>query len=122
MPAFPWRRRGRTRRDDAGSMPLAMLVTLVSVSLSAGVSGLVVGQLKTSQRAADRVAAVGAAQAGLDFALTKIRSAVNADGTGKLTSLPCNWASITPPALPSLTGTTGSAATYSVSVGYFLND
>jgi hypothetical protein len=103
-------------------MPLALLVTLVSVSLSAGLSGLVIGQLKTSQRAADRVAAVSAAQAGLDFALSTIRKAVNPDGTGKLISLPCNWSSITPPALPALTGTSGSSATYSVAVGYFLND
>jgi hypothetical protein len=119
MFGFPWRRRSH---DDAGSMPLAMLVTLVSVSLSAGVSGMVIGQLKTSQRAADRVAAVSAAQAGLDFALKTIRSAVNPDGTGLLTALPCDWSGLVPPALPGLSGTTGSAATYSVAVGYFLND
>jgi hypothetical protein len=117
--AFPWRRRRRTSRDDAGSMPLAMLVTLVSVSLSAGVSGMVIGQLKTSQRAADRVAAVSAAQAGLDFGLSKIRSAVNLNGTGNLTALPCDWSKpqYAPPPLPDL-----STATYSVAVGYFLND
>ena len=47
--------RRRKRRRDEGSMPLALLVTLVGVTLSAGLSGLVVGQIKDSQRAADRV-------------------------------------------------------------------
>src|SRR4051794_38244927 len=112
MPAFPWRRR-RTRRDDTGSMPLAMLVTLVSVTLSAGVSGMVIGQLKSSQRASDRVAAVAAAQAGLDFALTTIRSAVDNTGAGKLDALPCDW---TKPAY------TPPDGTYTVAVAYFVSN
>jgi hypothetical protein len=112
MPAFPWRRR-RPRPDDTGSMPLAMLVTLVGVTLSAGVSGMVIGQIKSSQRAADRVTAVSAAQAGLDFALKTIRSSVDNTGAGKLDALPCDWSkpAYAPP-----------DSNYTVAVGYFISN
>jgi hypothetical protein len=117
--AFPWRNRRRRRRADTGSMPLAMLVTLVGVTLSAGVSGLVVGQIKSSQLAANRVAAVAAAQAGLDAQLAAIRSAVDANG-GVLAQLPC--ASTTATTLTSLGGATTTTPTYQGSIGYFLVD
>jgi hypothetical protein len=124
MPAFAWRRRrSRTRRDDRGSMPLALLVTLVGVSLSATLSGMVIGQLRTSARAADRAAALVNAQAGLDFALNELRSAVDTTGAGIIDSLPCDWSL-------AKAGSSGAGGTkrvpdssrYSVSVGYFLND
>ena len=109
--ALPWRNRRRVRRDDTGSMPLALLVTLVGVTLSAGLSAVVVGQIKDSQRIADRVAAVAAAQAGLDAGLARIRQATS----GLLGDLPPCDQLITPPA--------GSAQPpYQTSVGYFLVD
>src|SRR4051794_15125076 len=114
--ALPWRTRRRARHDDAGSMPLALLVTLVSVTLSAGLSGVVVGQLRDTKREADRVGAINAAQAGLDAGLAKIRSAFDATG-GLLDQLPCST-------LPtgSLTGGAATSTTpaYSTSVAYFL--
>jgi hypothetical protein len=113
-----WRKRRRVRRDE-GSMPLAVLVTLVGVTLSAGVSGLVVGQIKDSQRAADRVAAVAAAQAGLDTQLAKIRSSVTSLA-GDIGKLPCATSAVT--TLSSLGGTTSGTPTYQTSVGYFLVD
>ncbi len=113
MPAFP-RRRRTTRRDDRGSMPLAMLVTLVGVTLSASLSGMVIGQIRTSALAANRASALANAQAGLDFALNKIRLAVNLTGVGDISKLPCNW---------SAAGVAPAAdAGYAVSVGYFVND
>jgi hypothetical protein len=116
--AFPWRNRRRTRRDDSGSMPLAMLVTLVGVTLSAGVSGMVVGQIKNSQMAANRVAAVAAAQAGLDAELANIRAAVNVTRTaGILNQLPCGSTTAT---LASLGGATTTTPTYQASIAYFL--
>ena len=117
--ALPWPKRRRARRDDAGSMPLAMLVTLVGVTLSAGVSGLVVGQIKDSQRAADRVAAVAAAQAGLDAELAQIRSSVTALA-GDITKLPCATTAAT--SVTSLAGGASATPTYQTSVGYFLVD
>jgi hypothetical protein len=119
MFAGPWRNRRRKRRADAGSMPLAMLVTLVGVSLSAGVSGLVVGQIKNSQLAANRVAAVAAAQAGLDVQLAAIRAAANVNG-GVLSQLPCTSTMAT--TLASLGGATTATPTYQGSIGYFLVD
>ena len=111
-----WR---RARRDDAGSMPIALLITLVGVTLSATLTTQVIGQLSDSRRAADRTAAVAASQAGLDAGLAKIRAAVNGTA-GDATKLPC--ASLAG-SLTALAGTsTATAPKYSVSVGYFLVD
>ena len=107
----------RGRFTDAGSMPIAMLITLVGVTLSASLTSLVVGQIRDSRLAADRTAAVAAAQAGLDAGLAKIRAAVTA-GIGDFTKLPC---SITAGTLPVLTGTsTATPPKYSLTMGYFL--
>jgi hypothetical protein len=94
-----------------------MLITLVGVTLSAGLTTLVVGQIRDSRVIADRTAAVAAAQAGLDAGLAKIRDAVTA-GAGDLTKLPCvtTNGSLTP-----LAGTsTAAPPRYSMSIGYFL--
>lgn len=114
--ARTWRRRRRAGRDDAGSMPIALLVTLVGVTLSAGLSGMVVGQIKESRRVADRVAAVTAAQAGLDAGLARIRGAITAL-SGDLTKLPCSviTGSLTPQG-----GSGAATAGYRLSIGYFL--
>jgi hypothetical protein len=99
-------------------MPLALLVTLVGVTLSAGLSGVVVGQIKESQRAADRVAAVTAAQAGLDAGLARIRSSMTAL-SGDLTKLPCTVITDT---LTPRAGSGTATAAYRLSIGYFLVD
>jgi hypothetical protein len=119
MFAFPRRNRRRERRADTGSMPLAMLVTLVGVTLSASVSGMVVGQIKNSQLAANRVAAVAAAQAGLDVQLAAIRAAASVSG-GVLAQLPCTSTAQT--TLAALGGATTTTPTYQASIGYFLVD
>ena len=123
--AARWRRRRRDRRTDAGSMPLAMLVTLVGVSLSAGLGGVVVNQFQQSQRLADRVAAVEAAQAGLDAGLKAIRDTYAVTGA-LLDKLPCGV--LTPPTDPTqnpfaaLGNSAGSTPTYHTTVGYFLTN
>lgn len=113
-----WRKRRRAGRDDVGSMPVALLVTLVGVTLSAGLSGLVVGQIKDAQRVADRVAAVSAAQAGLDAGLSRIRGSITAL-SGDLTKLPC---SVITETLTQQGGAGTAAASYRLSIGYFLID
>jgi hypothetical protein len=114
-----WRARRHARHDDAGSMPVALLVTLVGVTLSASLTSQVVGQLKESQRAADRTAAVAAAQAGLDAGLAKIRASVNGLA-GDVTKLPCTAFTST---LTALSGTSSSTPPKAdVSIGYFLVD
>ncbi len=111
-------RRGRRRADDAGSMPLALLVTLVGVTLSAGLSGAVIGQIKDSRRVADRVAAVSAAQAGLDAGLARIRGSVTAQ-SGDVTKLPCT---VITDRMATHGGAGTATAEYRLSVGYFLID
>ena len=90
-------------------MPVALLITLVGITLSAGVSNLVIGQISDSRRAAERVAAVSAAQAGLDAGLARIKSA--ADGVaGDLGALPCE----------TYDGTLSNKARWSGSMAYFV--
>jgi hypothetical protein len=111
-----------TRRDDRGSMPVAMLVTMVAMSLSAGLAVLVTGQLNNSRAEADRVAAVSAAQAGLDAALARIRTSVQDlsknDRTGVLSKLPCDEA--TAGTIPKSGSGVSSAPTYSTTYAFFL--
>ncbi|MFI7543148.1 hypothetical protein [Actinoplanes sp. NPDC049599] len=123
--AARWRQRRLDRRSDAGSMPLAMLVTLVGVSLSAGLGGVVMDQFKQSQRLADRVAAVDAAQAGLDAGLKAIRDTYAVTGA-LLDKLPCGV--LTPPTDPTknpfaaLGKSTSATPGYTTTVGYFLTN
>ena len=106
---------GPRGQRDAGSMPIAMLITLVGVTLSAGLTTMVVGQLRDSRWSADRTAAVAASEAGLDAGLASIRAT-----GGDYTKLPCATAT---GSLTGLAGTsTAAAPTYSVSFGYFLVD
>lgn len=90
-------RRRVCRRNDAGSMPLALLVTLVGISLSALLAPMVLNQLQSTRIAEDRSAALHAAQAGLDVALGQILAARNEAApaanempdTGRRDGLPC---------------------------------
>jgi hypothetical protein len=99
-------------KDDRGSLPLAMLVSVVGVGLSVFMSMLVLSQLHTTAYEARRLQALNAAQAGLDVGVAQIRSAtrINASGetVGDAAKLPCT----------ALTGTVGKAA-YSVTESYY---
>jgi hypothetical protein len=104
------------RADDTGSMPLAMLITAVGVSLSAILASLLATQMSNSRRALEAAQALDAAHAGLDVALGHIRTANDGtlvDGTdlrGLLSGLPCG----------PYTGTVAdeSVASYSVTIAY----
>ncbi len=61
--------------SDTGSMPVALLVTLVGVALSALLAPMVLGQIQSARVAQDRSRALHAAQTGLDVALGQIRAA-----------------------------------------------
>lgn len=101
--------------DDRGSLPLALLVTLVGMTLSVAMGTLVINQLQNAGYAARRVLALHAAQAGLEAALAQVRASVTTDASGVVTGdrkqLPCQ----------ALTGTTGAGTTttYSVTAAYF---
>jgi hypothetical protein len=102
------------RRGDAGSMPLAVLLTMVGVSLSALMAPMVLTQIRAARENVTRTYSLAAAQSGLDVALAHLRAANDGAGTGVRASLPCG----------PFTGTVGQAgnARYQVTVEYFGTD
>jgi hypothetical protein len=73
---------------DAGSLPLAFLLVLAGLSMSALLVPTVAGQLTATRSGSDRIRALHAAQAGLDTAMGQIRAATESTGAGDLTRLP----------------------------------
>ncbi|GAT65324.1 beta-galactoside-specific lectin 3 [Planomonospora sphaerica] len=69
-------------------MPLALLLTLVGISLSALLVPVVVNQMTATRTASERVQALHAAQAGVDVAVGQIRAAADAAGNGLVERLP----------------------------------
>jgi hypothetical protein len=106
--------RTSSRRDDRGSMPLAMLITVMGIGFSSLLASVLSVQLLATRTDTQRAKALGAAQAGLNIGLAYIRGATNADGGGDIAKLPC----------VQITGTAGSDNTgsYQVSVSYFVLD
>jgi hypothetical protein len=109
-----WRRRG-----DDGSLPIAVLITIVGVSLGGLLTSMVVNAISDSNLTARRVLALHAAQAGLDVGLAQVRGAVKTNAAtgaeeGARAQLPCT----------ALTGTVGAGndSSYSVSVAYYRTD
>lgn len=94
-------------------MPLAMLLTVVGVLISAVLASIVTVQTGTTRRAVQGLHALDAAQAGLDVAVGHIRAAtdVDADGNSDLGSLPCGT-------LPTSPVGVGGDATYAVTIAY----
>ena len=83
-------RREPSRSTDGGSMPMAMLVSLVGMSLTAALVPVVVSQITSTRTVSGRTQALDAAQAGIDAALGQLRAAT-ASGTptvGELERLP----------------------------------
>ena len=102
------------RRGDDGSMPLALLLSLVMITSSAAVVPLLLEQLSTTRSDEQRAGALGEARSGLEAATAQIRSAEDSLGTGLLSQLPCSL----------LSGSSGAVAanTYQVTISYFLTD
>jgi hypothetical protein len=80
------------RGEDAGSMPLALLLTIVGLGLSLVLASVLTDQQVNTRSEVQRANAVNAAQSGLDVALGAIRSAtrVGRPGSGDPAVLPCN--------------------------------
>ena len=104
------------RRDDRGSLPLAMMLTLVGTSLSTLMVPVVITQLRDTAATVDRAQALHAAQAGIDIVMGRIRGSL-----GNIANLVCV------PAATPLRGTIGATASgaadvlpgrYQVSVEY----
>ncbi|MCW2538668.1 MAG: Beta-galactoside-specific lectin 3 [Frankiales bacterium] len=107
--------RSRTADDERGSLPLAMLIILLLVSLSAAALPQTLQLVRSSSSDATRVSSLHAAQTGLQVALGQIRAARDSAGAGSDTRLPCG-AALT----GMVTGTSG--AHYSVSMTYYDSD
>lgn len=105
------RRRAPWRRDETGSLPVAMLLVMVSTSISALLVPIVLVQLGSSRLEANRERTVAAAQAGLDVALGQVRRANDGAGNGVPASLPCG----------PINGSVGgdSISTYQVAIQYY---
>jgi hypothetical protein len=76
--------------DDRGSLPMAMLVSLVGMSMTAALVPVVVRQISSTRTISERTQALDAAQAGIDAALGQLRAATTTltSGVGQLESLP----------------------------------
>ncbi|MET0495482.1 MAG: hypothetical protein ABW000_20345 [Actinoplanes sp.] len=91
-------------------MPMALLVTLVAMSLSAILVPVVIGQVSDTRVTSGRTQALDAAQAGIDAALGQLRAATATAGVGKLEELPpCRMTGSRDPGGPR----------YSVTIEYF---
>jgi hypothetical protein len=95
--------------SDRGSMPMALLVTLVGMALSAALVPMVVSQVTSTRTVSARTFALQAAQAGIDVALGQLRSAVGEAGAGDLESLP--------PCV--MSGNAGSGSSYRITIVYY---
>lgn len=104
-------RRAPWWRDETGSLPFAMLLILVSTSVSALLAPVVLVQLGSTRFETSRQHSVSAAQAGLDVALGQIRRANDGSGNGIPAALPCG----------PINGSVGGdgISSYSVSIQYF---
>jgi hypothetical protein len=95
-------------------MPLAMLVTLVAVSLSALLTPMVLSQFSATRLDVRRVHALHAAQAGLDVVMARLRAATDSADKGVVDKLPCG----------PFSGDVGAGgpARYKVWIDYFTSD
>ncbi|MDP9815268.1 RICIN domain-containing protein [Spirilliplanes yamanashiensis] len=106
------------RATDRGSMPLAMLLTVVGVGISLLLSTTVLQSISTTRTERGRAAALLAARSGLDDALAGIRAAQDADGVGLVDGLPCG-----PAGVPQLTGSVvGGDVRYEATITYLTQD
>jgi ricin-type beta-trefoil lectin protein len=112
--------------DDRGSLAMALMLTLVGVSLSGLMVPVVVSQITTARVDQARINALNAAQAGIDAALGRIRAAADSSGVGSLLDLPCFPLKTVDSTHPQrdLQGTVTSQtqASYRVNVDYFSVD
>lgn len=100
---------------DDGSLPLAMLLTIVGMGLSTLLASMVLVQLRNTRADVQRADALHAARAGVQVAVAQIRQARDASGAGDLAGLPCHTRR------PGDVGGGGGAA-FETTIEYFLSD
>lgn len=104
----------RMRSGDRGSLPMALLLILVGVALSALLAPVVLNHVTATRSSSERTRALHAAQAGIDVMLGRIRASTDSAGNGMVTLLPG----------PELTGSAAPGGTerYWVTVTYYAAD
>jgi len=110
----------RISRDERGSLPLAMLLTVIGTGLTGLIGSTVLGQITTSRYDGHRAVAMDAAQSGIETGLAQLRGLpTNGSGDAQVSDLPCSATSATSPNLV-IAGpvSPASAAAYSVNVYY----
>jgi hypothetical protein len=109
----------RISRNEQGSLPLAMLLTLVGVGLTGLIGTTVLGQVTTSRYDGDRGAAMDAAQSGIETGLAQMRGLpTDTNGDAKLTDLPCATTSASSPDM-TIAGTVSAAGRSSFAVNVY---
>lgn len=79
----------RICRNDAGSLPVAMLLMMVGTSLSAIIASTALARTASVHAAVDRPRLLDAAQAGFETVIARIRAAVDNQDRGSRALLPC---------------------------------
>jgi len=97
-------------RGDRGSLAMAVLLTVVGVSLAGLLAAVTLGEITSTRSDMRRGHTLHAAQAGLDALLAQIRAADDGSGNGVRASLPCG------PLAGAVGG--GTAETYQVAIYY----
>jgi hypothetical protein len=108
-------------QGERGSLPMAVLVMLVGIGLSATFAPMAINQRKATTFDMARVHSLNAAQAGMDVTVGKIRAAIGSQG-GDPTKLPCTVSADQSTPIP-VTGAVGTGtASYSVLLQYYVSD
>jgi hypothetical protein len=76
------------RRDERGSLPMALMVVTVGLAMSATLTPVVVRQFEATKFLDARNTALNAAQTGMDVMMARVRAAANEKLEGLLESLP----------------------------------
>lgn len=106
--------------DEGAALLLTIFLMLLVASLSITIGSTVLLQAKPTQYQQKSTRTLGAAEAGFDVALNKIRSAQDAAGNGVRTSLPCTATAGT--TLTGLVGPGADASRYTVTIRYYAQD
>ncbi|MBM2620826.1 ricin-type beta-trefoil lectin domain protein [Actinoplanes sp. LDG1-06] len=106
-------------RDSRGSLPLAMLLSIVGIGAVSLLGAVVASQISTTRYDVNRSAAISAAQSGIETTLAQLRAVpINSSGDAALASVPCS-ATVQGPSLK-LSGVVspGQLAAFAVNIYY----
>ncbi|MBL7253271.1 RICIN domain-containing protein [Paractinoplanes lichenicola] len=109
----------RRLRDSRGSLPLAMLLSIVGVGAAALLGAVVASQISTTRYDTNRAAAISAAQSGVETSLAQFRSVpINSSGDAALATVPCAATPGGPSLKLSGSVSAGTPAGYAVNIYY----